>query len=38
MSALSDVVFDYPYLLVLALVLPLLAVLVLRHAYIQRRA
>lgn len=38
MSALSEVVFDYPYLLVLALALPLLAVLVLRHAYVQRRA
>ena len=35
---MSDVVFDYPYLLVLAAVLPLLAVLVLRHAYRQRRA
>jgi Ca-activated chloride channel family protein len=35
---MSDVVFDYPYLLVLAVILPLLAVLVLRHAYRQRRA
>ena len=35
---MSEVVFDYPYLLALAAVLPLLAVLVVRHAYRQRRA
>ncbi|MEP6494761.1 MAG: VWA domain-containing protein [bacterium] len=34
---MSDLVFDYPYLLALGLVLPLLAVLVLGHAYKQRR-
>jgi Ca-activated chloride channel homolog len=38
MNAFSDVSFDYPYLLALAVLLPLLAVLVLRHAYVQRRA
>ncbi len=35
---MSDVVFDYPYLLALAVALPLLAILVLRHTYRQRRA
>jgi Ca-activated chloride channel family protein len=35
---MSDIVFDYPYLLALAVVLPLLAVVVVRHAYRQRRA
>ena len=35
---MSDVIFDYPYLLALAVVLPVLAVLVVRHAYKQRRA
>ena len=35
---MGDVVFDYPYLLALALLLPLLAVLVIRHAARQRRA
>jgi Ca-activated chloride channel family protein len=35
---MSDLVFDYPYLLALAVVLPLLAVFVLRHTYRQRRA
>ena len=35
---MSEVAFDYPYLLALAGLLPLLAVLVLRHAYRQRRA
>jgi Ca-activated chloride channel family protein len=35
---MSDVIFDYPYLLALAVVLPVLAVLVVRHAYRQRRA
>ena len=34
---MSDVSFDYPYLIALAVVLPLLAVVVLRHAYNQRR-
>ncbi|HTE47022.1 MAG TPA: VWA domain-containing protein [Gemmatimonadaceae bacterium] len=34
---MSELVFDYPYLLALGVVLPLLAVLVLRHAYKQRR-
>jgi len=33
----SGVTFDYPYLLVLAVVLPVLAVWVLRHSYRQRR-
>lgn len=35
---MSDITFDYPYLLALAALLPLLAVVVLRHAYRQRRA
>ena len=35
---MSDIVFDYPYLLSLGIVFPLMAVLVLRHAYRQRRA
>ena len=35
---MSDVMFDYPYLLAMAAVLPLLAVWVVRHAYQQRRA
>jgi len=35
---MNEVVFDYPYLLALAVALPLLAVLVLRHAYRERRA
>jgi Ca-activated chloride channel family protein len=35
---MSDLVFDYPYLLVLALVLPALAIWVVRHTYLQRRA
>ena len=33
----GDIVFDYPYLLALAVLLPLLAVLVIRHAARQRR-
>ena len=32
-AVMPDVTFDYPYLLALAVVLPVLAVLVLRHAY-----
>ena len=35
---MSEISFDYPYALSLAVVLPLLAVLVLRHAFRQRRA
>ncbi len=35
---MSDLAFDFPYLLPLAILLPVLAVLVLRHAYRQRRA
>ena len=35
---MSDVRFDYAYLLVLAILLPALAVAVLRHAYRQRKA
>jgi Ca-activated chloride channel family protein len=35
---MTDLVFDYPYLLVLGVLLPVLAVVVLRHAYRQRRA
>ena len=35
---MSDVQFDYVYLLALAVVLPLLAIIVLRGAYRQRRA
>jgi Ca-activated chloride channel homolog len=35
---MSDIVFDYPYLLALGIVLPVLAVFVVRHAYRQRRA
>ncbi|HEY5061162.1 MAG TPA: VWA domain-containing protein, partial [Gemmatimonadaceae bacterium] len=35
---MSDVRFDYPYLLALAILLPALAVAVLRHAYRQRKA
>src|SRR5262249_819667 len=38
MNAMSDVTFDYPYLLALAGVLPLLAILVVWHAYRQRKA
>ena len=34
---MPEVTFDYPYLLALAVVLPVLAVLVLRRAYKQRR-
>jgi Ca-activated chloride channel family protein len=35
---MNEIVFDYPYLLALGVVLPLLAVFVLRHAYRQRKA
>jgi Ca-activated chloride channel homolog len=35
---MSDIIFDYPYLLALGVVLPLLALLVLRYAYRRRRA
>jgi Ca-activated chloride channel homolog len=35
---MSDLVFDYPYLLALAVLLPALAIFVLRQAYRQRRA
>lgn len=35
---MPDVTLDYPYLLALAVVLPVIAVLVLRRAYTQRRA
>ena len=35
---MTELVFDYPYLLALGVVLPLLAIWVLRHAYKQRRA
>ncbi|MFI5230272.1 MAG: VWA domain-containing protein, partial [Gemmatimonadales bacterium] len=35
---MNDLVFDYPYLLALAVVLPVLAVAVVGHAYRQRRA
>src|SRR5262245_56346879 len=35
---MSDIVFDYPYLLALGVVLPLLALLVLRYAHRRRRA
>ncbi|HEY9229267.1 MAG TPA: VWA domain-containing protein, partial [Gemmatimonadaceae bacterium] len=35
---MMDIVFDYPYLLPLGIVLPLLAIFVLRHSYRQRRA
>jgi Ca-activated chloride channel family protein len=34
----SDITFDYPYLLALGVVLPLLALFVLRHTFRQRRA
>jgi len=37
-AAMSDIVFDYQYLLPLGILLPALAVFVLRHAYRQRRA
>jgi Ca-activated chloride channel family protein len=37
-AAMSEITFDYPYALALAIVLPLLAVIVLRHAFRQRRA
>jgi len=35
---MSDLVFDYPYLLALAVILPVLAIAVVAHAYRQRRA
>jgi len=35
---MNEVIFDYPYLLALAVVLPALALAVVRHAYRQRRA
>jgi len=35
---MKEIVFDYPYLLALAVLLPLLAIVVLRHAFRQRKA
>ena len=35
---MSNLVFDYPYLLALGVILPLLAMWVIGHAYRQRRA
>jgi Ca-activated chloride channel family protein len=34
---MSDITFDYPYLVALGVLLPALAIVVLRHAYVQRR-